>query len=66
MNISPLSTTHPPPPHTHTQSLLSDVSFRVEGKIVHAHKLVLCTRCDVMSAMFSGGFVESQSNEVIT
>ena len=47
-----------------TQPTLSDVSFRVEGSLVHAHKLVLCLRCDVMSAMLTGGFKESQSNEV--
>ena len=40
------------------------MSFNVEGTIVHSHKLVLCTRCDVLSAMLTGGFVESQSNEV--
>ena len=31
---------------------------------MHSHKVVLCTRCDVMSAMLTGGFAESQSNEV--
>ena len=46
------------------QPLFSDVSFSVEGTIIHSHKLVLCTRCDVLSAMLTGGFVESQSNEV--
>jgi hypothetical protein len=48
------------------QPLFSDVTFRVEGTLVHSHKLVLCTRCDVMSAMLTGGFAESQSNEVYT
>ena len=51
--------------HPHTQPLLSDISFRVEDTLVHAHKLVLCARCDVMAAMLTGGFMESQSNEVI-
>ena len=46
------------------QPLLSDVSFRVEGELVHAHKLVLCTRCEVMAAMLSGAFQESQASEV--
>ena len=45
-------------------SLFSDVSFSVEGERVAAHKVVLCCRCDVMSAMLSGGFMESRSNEV--
>ena len=31
---------------------------------MHSHKLVLCTRYDVMSAMLTGGFAESQSNEL--
>ena len=46
------------------QPLFSDVTFRVEGTLVHSHKLVLCSRCEVMSAMLTGGFAESQSNEV--
>ena len=47
------------------RSLFSDVRFKVEGETVHAHKLVLCTRCDVLSAMLTGGFMESEiSTEV--
>ena len=45
-------------------SLFSDVTLSVEGERISAHKLVLCCRCDVMSAMLSGGFMESRSNEV--
>ena len=45
-------------------SLFSDVSFLVEGERIAAHKLVLCCRCEVMSAMLSGGFMESRSREV--
>ena len=45
-------------------SLLSDVTFCVGEKKVSAHKLVLCCRCDVMSAMLTGSFVESRSAEV--
>ena len=44
--------------------LFSDVTFSVEGQSIPAHKLVLCCRCDVMSAMLSGGFKESRSSEV--
>jgi len=44
--------------------LFSDVTFCVEGQRVPAHKLVLCCRCDVMSAMLTGSFVESESKEV--
>ena len=45
-------------------SLFSDVTFSVEGETIPAHKLVLCCRCDVMSAMLSGRFMESESKEV--
>ncbi len=50
--------------HTHTQGLFSDVCFLVEGVVVPAHRLVLTTRCEVMSAMLSGAFQESTANEV--
>ncbi len=43
------------------KALLSDVRFRVEGRMVSAHRLVLCTRCEVMAAMLTGGFRESES-----
>ena len=43
------------------QPLFSDVTFKAEGTLVHSHKLVLCTRCDVMSSMLTGG---SQINTV--
>ena len=42
----------------------SDVSFRVEDSVVWAHKVVLCLRCEVMAAMLSGGFRESEGREV--
>jgi len=47
------------------KQLLSDVSFCVEGEKVCAHKLVLCTRCDVMAAMLTGGFMESGTSKVL-
>lgn len=47
------------------KSLLSDVQFLVEGQSVCAHKVVLATRCDVLGAMLTGGFAESNTNEVI-
>jgi len=46
------------------KQLLSDVSFCVEGEKVCAHKLVLCTRCDVMAAMLTGGFMESGTSKI--
>ena len=45
-------------------SLFSDVTFSVKGECIPAHKLILCCRCDVMSAMLSGRFMESESKEV--
>lgn len=44
--------------------LFSDVQFLVEGQRVYAHKLVLCTRCEVMAAMLSGHFMEGSREEV--
>lgn len=46
-------------------SLFSDVVFSVAGVSIPAHKLVLCCRCEVMSAMLSGNFMESASKQVI-
>lgn len=46
------------------RELFSDIRFRVDGETVFAHKLVLCTRCEVMAAMLSGGFMESENSEV--
>ena len=46
------------------KSLFSDITFSVEGRTMSAHKIILCTRCEVMSAMLSGGFMESTSREV--
>lgn len=44
--------------------LMSDVKFLVEGEIVYGHKVVLSARCDVLGAMLTGGFAESNSSEV--
>ena len=44
--------------------LMSDVQFCVEGQLVHAHKLVLSTHCEVLGAMLTGGFAESNVQEV--
>ena len=44
--------------------LLSDVKFSVEGQPVYGHKVVLAARCDVLGAMLTGGFAESNSSEV--
>ena len=46
------------------QPQLSDVRLMVEGKTILAHKVVFMARCDVLSAMFRNGFVESEISEV--
>ncbi|XP_064392713.1 rho-related protein racA-like isoform X2 [Halichondria panicea] len=46
------------------KELFSDVCFLVEGVVVPAHRLVLTTRCEVMSAMLSGAFQESTANQI--
>ena len=43
---------------------LSDITFCVENSRVHAHKALLMSRSEVMSAMLGGSFSESKSNEV--
>lgn len=40
------------------QPEIADVKFLVEGETIFAHKCVLCTRCEVMAAMFGGHFME--------
>ena len=42
------------------QPQLSDVCVMVKGQVIHAHKVVFMARCDVLSAMFRNGFVESE------
>lgn len=39
----------------------ADIIFKVEGHKVYAHKSIVCARCEVMAAMFSGHFVEATS-----
>lgn len=45
-------------------TLYSDITFVVNGEKIPAHRCVLTTRCEVMSAMFSGQFAESNTTEV--
>ena len=45
-------------------TLYSDITFVVNGQKIPAHRCVLITRCEVMSAMFSGQFAESKTAEV--
>ena len=46
------------------KTFLSDVEFLVEGVTVHAHKIVLATRCEVLGAMLTGGFSETNTHQV--
>ena len=46
------------------QTQLSDICLLVEGKAIHAHKVVFMARCEVLSAMFRNGFIESKLSEV--
>ena len=47
------------------KTFMSDVQFIVEGHPINAHRIVLATRCDVLGAMLTGGFSESNTNQVI-
>lgn len=46
------------------QALFADVVFEVDDGACTAHKAMLTARCDVMKAMFSGDFRESQAKIV--
>ena len=46
------------------KTLYSDITFVVNGHKIPAHCCVLTTRCEVMLAMFSGQFAESNTTEV--
>lgn len=46
------------------KTLYSDITFIVDGQRIPAHRCVLVSRCEVMSAMFSGRFTESKTTEV--
>ena len=46
------------------KDLMSDVTFHVQNTTLHAHRVVLAARCDVMAAMLGGAFRESNSDEV--
>ena len=46
------------------KTLYSDITFIVSGQKIPAHQCVLSARCEVMSAMFSGHYIESNTREV--
>jgi len=43
---------------------LSDVTFKIEGKPVYGHKIILAARSDHFKAMFFRGLRESKENEI--
>jgi hypothetical protein len=47
------------------KSKFSDVSFKVDGKTIYAHRIILSSRCSFMSTMFAGSFIESKRNAEI-
>ena len=47
-----------------SSSHLSDVTFVVEGERIPAHRIILASRCEYFSTMFSAGFQERDSNEI--
>jgi RCC1 and BTB domain-containing protein len=42
----------------------SDVKFVVEGRIIHAHKVILASRCQHFNAMFTSGMREAFADEI--
>ncbi|CAL1534791.1 unnamed protein product [Lymnaea stagnalis] len=46
------------------QNANADIIFNVEGDQIFAHKIVLCTRNDVMAAMLSGNFMEGNNESI--
>ncbi|CAE7464443.1 BPM6 [Symbiodinium natans] len=42
----------------------SDVEFRVQGEVIHAHSAILCTRSEVFEKQLSSGMQESMSKVV--
>lgn len=46
------------------QGIFVDVIFELDDGACAAHKALLAARCDVMKAMFSGDFRESQAKVV--
>jgi hypothetical protein len=45
-------------------ALFSDVSFKLKDRLIHLHKIVLCSQSDHMKAMLLGSFMESKKNQV--
>ncbi|XP_048382710.1 rho-related BTB domain-containing protein 3 isoform X5 [Stegostoma tigrinum] len=43
---------------------LADVTFKVQGASIYAHRAVLVARCEVMAAMFSGYYAETTAYQI--
>jgi len=46
------------------KQLFSDVTFKIEDKLIYGHKAIITSRCDVLRAMISGSFSESREKIV--
>lgn len=46
------------------QERYADIIFKVDDGFIFGHKIVLCSGCDVLNAMLSGPFMESENKEV--
>jgi hypothetical protein len=44
--------------------VFSDVSFKLEDRLIPLHKIVLCSQSDYMKAMLLGSFMESKKSQV--
>ena len=47
-------------------SLFSDITFKLDGVSVYAHRAILTSRCEFMSVMLNSDFLEGKSSEVHT
>jgi len=50
--------------HFFNDTEFSDVIFKVEGRRIHGHRILLSLVSDCFRAMFSGGFLESSIKEI--
>ena len=45
-------------------SLFSDITFKLDGMSVYAHRAILTSRCEFMSVMLNSDFLEGKSSQV--
>src|SRR5690554_5690715 len=46
-------------------SHFTDCTLIVEGKVVEAHKAIICTRCDYFRGLLTSGLQESKQSQVL-